>query len=220
MRVPQDQLDALNLDKLSLCYEIHGKSEQWFNLVTDDCVSVNTRYAMLSPRLNIMDAIAVRAVDEVNQCVNIRVDVAECTATVGSNSFNMISKYESNGIMVKRYRNRVRISVPNCQDLTLLMWVICENRTLENPDSPGSMLTRKMIKFVVLRGLNFGRRQAHGLLGQCSLFVCFLSVKYVYIHVLTSDSMLEVEIDCYYNFRTILEYSCQHCSLHWLAVQW
>ena len=121
MRVPQEQLDALNLNKLSLCYEIHGKSEQWFNLVTDDCVSVNTRYAMLSPRLNIMDAIAVRAADEVNQCVNIRVDVAECTAMAGSNSLNVISKYELNGIMVKRYRNRVRISVPNCQDLTLVM---------------------------------------------------------------------------------------------------
>ena len=185
MRVPQEQLDALNLNKLSLCYEIHGKSDQWFNLVTDDCVSVNTRYAMLSPRLNIMDTIAVRAVDEVNQCVNIRVDVAECTAMVGSNNLNVISIYESNGIMVKRYRNRVRISVPNCQDLTLVMWVICENRTLENPDSPGSILTSKMIKFVVMRGLNFGHRQAHGLLGQCSLFFCLNM--YTYVHVLTSD---------------------------------
>ena len=167
--MPQEQLDALNLNKLSLCYEIHGKSEQWFNLVTDDCASVNTRYTMLSPTLNIMDAVAVRAVDEVNQCVNIRVDMAECTAIVGSNSLNVMSKYESNGIMVKRYRNRVRISVPNCQDLTLVMWVICENRTL---DSSGSMLTSQMIKFVVMRGLNFGHRQAHGLLGQCSLFLC------------------------------------------------
>ena len=155
----------MNLTKLSLCYEIHGAEDQWFNLVTDNCVSVNTQYTDLTRRLNIMDSVAVRAVDEANRCVNIRVDVDQCSATVGSMSLNVLSKYQMNGIMVKRYSNRVRITVPNCQDLTLVMWVMCENRSLENPDQLGTMLTSKMIKFVVMRGLNFGSREAHGLLG-------------------------------------------------------
>ncbi len=152
----------MNLTKLSLCYEIHGAEDQWFNLVTDNCVSVNTQYTDLTRRLNIMDSVAVRAVDEANRCVNIRVNVDQCSAMVGDSSIGVLNKYESNGIMVKRYSNRVRITVPNCQDLTLVMWVICEDRTLENPDQPETFLTSKMIKFVVMSGLNFGSRQAHG----------------------------------------------------------
>ena len=34
--VSNEQLSSLNLDSLSLCYEIHGDSGQWFNLVTDE----------------------------------------------------------------------------------------------------------------------------------------------------------------------------------------
>ena len=163
--VPEEQLQALNLSRLSLCYEVHGTSDEWFNLVTDDCVSVSTRYTNLTRRLNVMDEVAVRAVDEDNMCLNIGVNVNGCTATVGGVSLNVSGMYSASGIMVKRYSNRVRISVPNCQDLTLVMWVICEQRSLENPDAPGNMLTSDMIKFVIMRGLNFGSRMAHGLLG-------------------------------------------------------
>lgn len=161
--VSDEQLRALNVDKLSLCYEVHGESGQWFNLVTDECASVNTRYSSLSPRLNIMDQIGVRAVDDSNKCINISVDVNQCDATVDGVS---LMRYSANGVNVRRYSNRVRISVPNCAELTLVMWVICERRTLDNPDIPGTQLTGDMIKFVVMRGLNFGHRQAHGLLGR------------------------------------------------------
>ena len=80
----------------------------------------------------------------------------------------LLGQYSMNGVSVQRYCNRVRISVPNCQDLTLVMWVICENQMLEDPDDPGVTLIGDMIKFVVMRGLNFGHRQAHGLLGENS----------------------------------------------------
>ena len=163
--VSEDQLSALNLDKLSLCYEIHGESDQWFNLVTDDCASVNTRYVALTERLNVMDSIGVRAADDAGRCVNIGVDVNECAATVNGAPLSIMGRYSSEGVNVRRYRNRVRISVPNCADLTLVMWVICERRTLESPGEPGINVTGDMIKFVVMRGLNFGHRQSHGLLG-------------------------------------------------------
>ncbi len=33
------------------------------------------------------------------------------------------------GITVQRFRNRVRIVVPNCADIDLVMWVSCLNST-------------------------------------------------------------------------------------------
>ena len=167
--VPDDrQLAALNVDRLSLCYEIHGEAGSWFNLVTDECTSVNAQYVSLTPRLNVIDQVGVRAVDDNSQCVNIRVNVDQCSAQV--NNIPTI-RYSSGGINVRRYSNRVRISVPNCAELTLVMWVICENRTLDNPDQPGTTITANMIKFVVMRGLNFGHRQSHGLLGKSCIIV-------------------------------------------------
>ena len=47
--------------------------EHWFNLVTDECTSVNTRYSPLSNTLNIMDSVAVRAIDDAMNCVSVHV---------------------------------------------------------------------------------------------------------------------------------------------------
>ena len=164
--VNESLLESLGLEKVSLCYEVHGESEQWFNLVTDACATVNARYVGLTESLNVIDEIGVRAVNDDNECVNIRVDINGCSAEVNDVALNLNQRYSSAGISVRRYNNRVRISVPNCNELTLVMWVFCETRTLDNPDVPGTTLTADMIKFVVMRGLNFGHRAAHGLLGE------------------------------------------------------
>ena len=163
--IPSEQLEQFNLTRLSLCYEIHGKTDQWFNLVTDECTTVNARYGEFNEDLNVIDEIGVRAVNNAGQCVNIRVDVDQCMTEVNGAPLDVMGRCSANGVSVRRYRNRVRISVPNCNDLTLVMWVFCETRTLEDPVD-GSQITGDMIKFVVTRGLNFGNRVAHGLLGK------------------------------------------------------
>ena len=56
--VSEEQLQALNMDRVTLCYEVHSESGHWFNLVTDECTSVNTRYSPLGNTLNIMDSVA------------------------------------------------------------------------------------------------------------------------------------------------------------------
>ncbi len=164
--VADEQLQALGLTSLTMCYEVHGKSDQWFNLVTDECASVNAHYSALARDLNIIDEIGVRAVDEMDQCVNVSVDVDMCSAKINQRSLALNERYSRNGVSVRRYSNRVRISVPNCNDLTLVMWVICQRHTLEDPSQPGASVTGDMIKFVVMRGLNFRQRRAHGLLGK------------------------------------------------------
>ena len=159
--VSDKQLQALNLSSLSMCYEVHGRSNQWFNLVTDKCSTVNAHYSASGHDLNLIDQIGVRAVDEMDHCLNIHVSVNQCSAEVNGVSFE--SRYLMYGVSIRRYSNRVRISVPNCNDLKLIMWVICQRRTMEDPSQEG------MMKFVVMRGLNTGHRPAHGLLGKRGL---------------------------------------------------
>lgn len=158
-----EQLQVLQTQRVSICYEVHGEENRWFNLVTDRCTSVNARFVFLSSSLTVIDEVGVRTVDSSNQCVNIRVNVHQCTAEVNGVSLDLNQRYSSGGIMIRRLKNRVRISVPNCNALTLVMWAICE---INLPNQPG-----EMIKFVVTRGLNFQGRRAHGLFGKCTCHV-------------------------------------------------
>ena len=165
--VSEEILQRFNVPKLSLCYEIHGEGEQWFNMITDKCTSVNARYSALAPSFNIIDKIGIRTVDDNGQCVNILVDIDGCSASVNNVSLGLLEMYSSGGLKVKRYSNRVRISTPNCNELTLVLWMICEKRAfIENPDYPTSSVDSDMIKLVVMRGLNAGHSSAHGLIGK------------------------------------------------------
>ena len=157
--LPRTQLREMGVDNLALCYEVHGESNKWFNLVTDKCASVNGRFAYLSSSLNVIDVLGVKALDTNNRCVNVRVNVHGCTAEVNGVEIGMNERYSSGGVSVRRRKDRVRISVPNCNQLTLVMWAVCE---IDLPNQPG-----EMIKLVVSRGLNFEKRVAHGLIGKC-----------------------------------------------------
>ena len=145
----------------SLCYEVFGRVNSTLNLVSDTCVNVNARYGpMDNPEEgNIIRSVGVRAKGlSDNSCHNIHVDLEGCSATVEtpsgvSQSLASMERFEENGISVRKYPRRVRISVPNCENVMLVMWVVCENRN--NQD---------MIKFVIARGVNL-RASSHGLLG-------------------------------------------------------
>ena len=147
--------------KYNLCYEVYGRTNSTFNLVSDTCVSVNAHYGPMRNHTegNIINSIGVRAKGLAdNSCHNIRVDLTGCSATVQTSSGESYSpasmeSFEQDGISVRKYPRRVRISTPNCENVMLVMWVICETR--DNED---------MIKFVIARGVNF-RASSHGLLG-------------------------------------------------------
>ena len=140
-------------DGQSLCYEIHGQANTIFNLVSDVCTSINANYtAMNIPENgNIISQIGVLAKPNAGQCKNVRVELEGCRAFI--DDVEVIGVRNEEGVAVRRMRNRVRISVPNCDNLNLVMWVMCQN----NSGQP-------MIRFVITRGLNL-RPSSHGLLG-------------------------------------------------------
>jgi hypothetical protein len=149
--------------KYSLCYEIHGESGKHFNLVSDMCVSVNALYtAMRNPADgNIISAIGIRGSDDTDACHNIEIVQNQvtgmCDTRINGGSVLAIgSDVTTNGINVRqRMMSRVRVSLPNCERIPLVMWVTCQNMSGE-----------LMIKFDITRGVNL-RPSSHGLLGKC-----------------------------------------------------
>ena len=156
-----------------LCYEIHGEPDKYFNLVSDECTSVNAHYvqAPVAAHLNIIDSMTVVAIDSQEYCHHISVDLNGCLATVDQEIMEprqrkrSISKYDQNGISVRSYSSRVRISVPNCADNKLVMWVICENNTIYDAKNDVYIDHVSSIKFEITRGLNL-HEYSHGLLGK------------------------------------------------------
>lgn len=150
----------------SLCYEVHGRSNEYFNLISDSCVSVNAHYAAAGP-FNVIDRVAIRAIDNSGTCRDILVDADNaCSAEVDGTSLDAFSDA---GVSVRRFAERVRISIPNCDKQQLVMWVLCENGSLRsyNPDSDGTVFQARMVKLVVARGFNL-QETSHGIIGNRS----------------------------------------------------
>ena len=158
-----------------LCYEVHGKNNTYFNLISDDCTSVNF-YIMEYlvewlpgdfEATNVIKMIGVVATDALNECHYIQVEVLDngtCAAQVNGNSLDS-GRFEHNNITMNHKNSLVRISVPNCAppQLHLVMWVRCQR--LKFTTTSAELI---MTKFVISRGLKH-RALAHGLVGELHL---------------------------------------------------
>ena len=162
----------------SLCYEIHGKENKFFNLISDKCTSVNAHYAkavvigsnfdgspLSVPDINVVNTIGIKAAVMVNgskMCYNIRVGPDNCQVTL--NDVDVSTKRQLYGISIHEFNNRVRIAVPNCGKTTLVMWIFCMDGTTEDLNT-NQVFPFRMMRFVVMRGLNLAPT-SHGLIGK------------------------------------------------------
>ena len=153
----------------SLCYEVHGEADQYFNLISDKCTTVNAYYEKAQTNssndidLNVVTQIGVRAVGNDSECRDIEVDLDMCTTKVAG---QLMNTFVGGGISVKRYNVntlRVRIAVPNCADTMLVMWVFCASGRVADPED-WKLYDTSFIRFVVMRGLNL-HKDSHGLIG-------------------------------------------------------
>ena len=162
---------------LYLCYQIRGEPGMNLNFVSDECTSVNAHYGKVKiGRVNfltIMDSINIVAIDDQGNCHYISVDANDCLVTLDGEAQEAPSKeqtiphsvYERNGISVHYNTSRVRVSVPNCEDNVIVMWVTCHNQSFHNPFTNSKTKSIAVIKFEVTRGLNLSE-SSHGLLGK------------------------------------------------------
>ena len=145
-----------------LCFEIHGERESVFNLISDQCTSVNGLFSAMAPPHtgNIISTVAITAVDHHGNCVEIEVSLqSQCTPVVSKadGTVSSSSQYSMSGVSVRRYQQGVRVAVPNCNNTPLVLWILCEE-----------IRNTSMIKFIISRGVNL-RPTSHGLLGmQCA----------------------------------------------------
>ena len=150
--VPED-LSEVYGNKMSLCYEVKGESHQYFNLISDECTSVNAYYGSgRVDSVNVITKIGIVARDSANSVRRVSVGLDGCRAHI--DGAEVLERWGSRGISVLRRENRVRVSVPSCDSLELVMWVVCEQRQ-----------GQPMIKFVVSRGHNLSPT-SHGLIGE------------------------------------------------------
>lgn len=151
-------------ERPALCFEIHGDADQHFNLLSDNCVSVNGHYQPLNEYWNVIDNIGIRAMDTRGMCHNIAVGVDACSATLNGNL--LTDNYRLNGISIRRYSNHVRVSVPNCNSTTtLVMYIICQRNLSVWDPITDAKIQANMLKFVIARGININEN-AHGFLGK------------------------------------------------------
>ena len=138
-----------------MCYEVHGVAGQFFNLISDTCTSVNALFAAMpgNPRINRMSRIGIHAVTTATangNCADIQIDIEDCVATLNGAPINGSAMIDD--IRVRKFGNRWRVSVPNCERPSAVMWITCQS----NP---------QMLRFDIARGSNL-RPTSHGLLGK------------------------------------------------------
>ena len=142
----------------NLCFQVYGRSNKTFNLVSDTCVNVNAYYTpLVNAKGNVISQVSVRAVDDTGRCLDIHVMAEGCRAFV--DSIEITDRFVGSGVSVKTLPKRVRIAAHNCENVMLVMWALCETRA-DGQDT---------IQFVISRGLNL-RQTSHGLLGELLLY--------------------------------------------------
>lgn len=145
--------DSFSPDDLSLCFEILGQNDKYFNLISDSCLSVNAHYSQSdqNPQINIIDEITILLTDYVGEKVNISVK-KECNVQIGDMSIDQ--NVNHNGVVIfHQSSSLVSIFSGNhyCGKEGVLMTISCES-----DDNQG-------LQFSAFHSRN---GTAHGLLGE------------------------------------------------------
>ena len=157
-----DPLFTVTLPDLSgsMCYEVRGEAGEHFNLVSDTCISVNTLYdavpgnAMLN-RMKEIGIVAAKTVRGEDGCAEIKVNVDDCNATLNGVNIPRSDSIMDGDVHIRNFGKRWRVSVPNCQQLGVVMWITCNGH---------------MLRFQIARGSGLAR-SSHGLLGKSSIIL-------------------------------------------------
>ena len=137
----------------------YGNEGDTYNFISDECTQVSGHYDETTDpdpeSFNRVDRIDITAVNDFQQCVSISValDNGGCTATVGGNMLS--GQYSSYGVSVQQTGHRTRVSVPNCADNKLIMYVMCQ----------GLGTTVPYVELKVVHGVNL-RESSHGVIGE------------------------------------------------------
>ena len=158
---------------VSLCYQVHGEENNFYNLVSDDCVSVNAHVTQPIPEVNshVIDKIGVRAIGTNGSCYEILIARENCAVSVNGDPIAINTLFEEEGIRIFNDRrifrepNVIQVSVPNCgRVLVDMMNVTCTEYRIH-----GSEEESEVLEFTTTRGIS-SIEAAQGLVGKCEIF--------------------------------------------------
>ena len=152
---------------VGLCYQVHGESDCYYNLLTSNCTSVNARWTAATDTLNIITQVAVRVISMESSCHSILIDLEECGVTidgVGPSTDNG-TLLDVGDVVVRRMNDWVLVTIPNCMEPRLFLRVDCERRNIFNTETDSYEMIR-MIKLNITRTRSATRVIAHGLIGK------------------------------------------------------
>ena len=136
----------------SLCYGMHGSADDFYNIISDTCTSVNVHFTQHPVRKNEnrISSIGIHAVtgDADTPCADIQIDLLNCTASI--KNIKIIGSKIIGKLRVKNISNGWRVFVPNCECPHTMIWITCED---------------DMLRFDVSRGSDLNST-SHGLLGK------------------------------------------------------
>lgn len=136
----------------ALCYEVLGKPNLIYNMVSTPCVSINALYSPLDEQRNVMSVAGVVMVDSSGRCVKVQVNAEDCIPVVGG--VRQSYQYNQNGVSVVWTKGLVNIGSPNCGHGSISISISCS-----------SMSDRPILSFTLMRQLQ-DNVDAHGLVGQ------------------------------------------------------
>ena len=119
----------------SLCYEVYGMADKYFNILSDQCVSVNAHYSEVKKvghgatrPLHIIDKIAIRAVDNVtSQCIDVVIEANNHTCLLSVNGAILRHGHFSKGDMhISYFLTRAVLSLSNCDNGKIVFAVQCK----------------------------------------------------------------------------------------------
>ena len=152
----------------SLCYGMHGSADDFYNIISDTCTSVNIQFTQhpVQRDKNRISSIGIHAVtgDADTPCADIQIDLLGCRATINNGTIN--ESCIPRNIDIKRFSNGWKVIVPNCEHMHAIMWITCE----EN-----------MLRFDVSRASNLNSTP-HGLLGKPINHI--IPNIYIYIYII------------------------------------
>ena len=160
------QLDSPLGRLVSLCYQIHGDGNTYYNLLTTEYTSVNGLWSGITDSLNLLTRIGVQAISTTGQCHRILVDLNQCAVTIDGVSHTTDGVHLNDlvgGVLVSRHDDRVILMrFPNGGLHELQLEVECETRTMF---SDGQPVSTQMLRLRIIRTLDTPFENANGLIG-------------------------------------------------------
>ena len=143
--------------EMALCYEVHGLQGEYFNLVSEPCLSVNAHYMVQDPDkpLHFIDEIAVVATNAEGANIEMNID-RHCNLLVDGSTTSTVF-LNSSGVLAEAIPafNDVVIVATECgRDRETVLWMRCV------PHEHGFM------QLDISRDLGLRNSSSHGLLGE------------------------------------------------------